>query len=222
MSIQAVARAAVSLLVLATAACEETAPVVPPSSQAATTAKSLVTSSPLDSTPAPLKLPQMRVGDHWEYSDGYKLSVSEVQPDGLARFQMEDGSDSRMLRRAFFVDASFTGGVTRTVVFRTSNPMKIFEVPAGTPVGDVRETMRGTETLRAQESWVVEGHETITVPAGTFDCWVVVGRIKSLQSTYQAYERWWYSPQVRNYVRLEFKSGDNTEGSRVLLSYKLN
>ena len=56
-------------------------------------------------------------------------------------------------------------------------------------------------------SWTVEGRETITVPAGTFDCWLIVWRTRSLRSDWTGFERWWYSPQAQNYVRMEYKYG---------------
>ncbi|MEO5373016.1 MAG: hypothetical protein H7840_01925 [Alphaproteobacteria bacterium] len=176
---------------------------------------------PAPPMPETLTPPQWRVGDRWDYSDEYSITVSEVLADGATRFRLTDGREQWMLRRAFFVDSSLIDGVTRTVIFRTGNPMQLFSVPTGTPVTYMRETLRNGETLRHGESWVVEGRETVTVPAGTFDCWIVVGRISGLTSRYQGYERWWYSPVARNYVRLEFKYGDSTESSRVLLSYHL-
>ena len=35
------------------------------------------------------------------------------------------------------------------------------------------------------------------------------------------FERWWYSPQAQNYVRMEFKYGPEPDGSRVLMNYHL-
>jgi hypothetical protein len=70
-------------------------------------------------------------------------------------------------------------------------------------------------------SWSVEGRETITVPAGTFDCWIIVWRSRSLRSDWTGFERWWYSPQAQNYVRMEYKYGPDSEGSRVLMRYQI-
>jgi hypothetical protein len=70
-------------------------------------------------------------------------------------------------------------------------------------------------------SWSVEGRETITVPAGTFDCWLIVWRSRSLRSDWTGFERWWYSPQAQNYVRMEYKYGPDAEGSRVLMRYQI-
>jgi hypothetical protein len=43
-------------------------------------------------------------------------------------------------------------------------------------------------------------------------------RTRSLTSNWTGYERWWYAPSVRNYVRMEYKYGESPENARVLLS----
>ena len=172
-----------------------------------------------DITPPPP--PAWRVGDQWSYNDGYRIEVTDVLGTDKARFRLIDDREQWMVRRAFFVESSRVDGVVRTTVFRSADPMALFTVPVGTPVSYLRETMRGMETLRHRVAWTVEGREAITVPAGTFDCWVVAVRVTSMQSPYQSYERWWYSPQARSYVRLEYKAGERPETSRVLVSYAL-
>jgi hypothetical protein len=50
---------------------------------------------------------------------------------------------------------------------------------------------------------------------------VIVWRTRSLRSDWTGFERWWYSPDVQNYVRMEFKYGSEADGSRVLMNYRL-
>jgi hypothetical protein len=45
-------------------------------------------------------------------------------------------------------------------------------------------------------------------------------RARSLTDDWTGFERWWYSPQVKNYVRMEYQYGSVT-GSRVLTHYTL-
>jgi hypothetical protein len=42
-----------------------------------------------------------------------------------------------------------------------------------------------------------------------------------MKSDWTGFERWWYSPQVQNYVRVEYKYGPEEAGSRVLMRYNL-
>ena len=70
-------------------------------------------------------------------------------------------------------------------------------------------------------SWTVEGRDTVNVPAGQFDCVILVMRARSLSGDWTGYERWWFSPQAQNYVRMEYRYGPDAEGSRVLTTYNL-
>ena len=65
------------------------------------------------------------------------------------------------------------------------------------------------------------GREVVTVPAGQFDCVVLVMRARSLSGDWTGYERWWFSPQAQGYVRMEYRYGPDAEGSRVLMTYAL-
>ncbi|MFN3075830.1 MAG: hypothetical protein ABT940_02910 [Alphaproteobacteria bacterium] len=206
-----------ALVIVSSLAAGGCVPEVPESPKPQVTAVRLPAPGARTLTP-----PEWSIGDRWEYSDGHGLRVTEVGAEGVATFRLSDGRDQWMRRRAFFVDVSFMDNVTRAVVYRTASPMQLFSVPEGTPVVFMSETMRNGELLRHNVSWIVEGREMVTVPAGTFDCWIVTGRVSNIHSHYQGYERWWYSPEVRNYVRLEYKSGDRPELSRVLVSYQLN
>ncbi len=89
------------------------------------------------------------------------------------------------------------------------------------PVTYIREYMRNGELVRHRTSWLIEGKEKIAVPAGTFDTWVIVMRTQSLTSNWRGFERWYYSPEVNHYVRMEYKYGEAPDGSRVLMNYKL-
>jgi hypothetical protein len=48
-----------------------------------------------------------------------------------------------------------------------------------------------------------------------------VWRARSLKSNWTGFERWWYSPEVQQYVRLEYKYGAGETASRVLMRYHL-
>jgi hypothetical protein len=84
-----------------------------------------------------------------------------------------------------------------------------------------REYLSNNRLIIHASSWTVEGHQRITVPAGTFDCWVIVWRARSLKSNWTGFERWWYSPETQQYVRLEYKYGAGATASRVLMRYHL-
>lgn len=167
-----------------------------------------------------LTKPQWRVGDEWRYSDDYSLRVTEVT-GALTRLRRLDVADHWYVDNGFFREKSFGPDGLRQIVFRSEDPDQFYSQPIGQPLVFVREYLHDKQLLRHQTSWVIESKEKITVPAGTFDTFVIVMRTRSLTGSWTGYERWWYAPAVRNYVRMEYKYGQSPESARVLLSYKL-
>jgi hypothetical protein len=165
-----------------------------------------------------IKAPAWRVGERWSYSDGYGLEVSAVK-DGLTTFRRTDMPDQWLSRYGFFRQDSQGPDAKRSVIFRTVPPQRGLSLDVGQPVVFTREFLTDNQLRVHNTSWVVEGREEITVPAGTFDCWIVVMRTRSLRSNWTGFERWWYSPEVKNYVRMEYKYGDQPEAARVLVSF---
>jgi len=168
-----------------------------------------------------LARPVWQVGDEWRYSDGYAVRVQEAGPV-LTRFERLDVPGRWFDSNGLFREKSQSGSGERQVVFRSENPDRLYAVPQGQPVVFVREYLHDKQLVRHQTSWVVESRETVTVPAGTFDAFVLVMRTRSLTGNWTGYERWWYAPAVKNYVRLEYKYGQAPEGARVLMSYRVS
>ncbi|MBP2295462.1 hypothetical protein [Azospirillum rugosum] len=164
--------------------------------------------------------PQWRVGDTWQYSDGYGMRVTEVNGPA-ARFQRTDAPGQWYIARGPFREQLQSRNALRQVVFQSEDPQRLYTVPPGEPVVFRREYMRNGVLVRHRTSWTVEGTETITVPAGTFDAVILVMRTRSTTGNWTAYERWWYAPAVRNYVRMEFKYGEAPDNARVLTAYSL-
>lgn len=164
--------------------------------------------------------PHWTVGSEWRYSDGYGLKVT--QSDGIkTAFERLDDPAQWFSRRGFLRDEEQSSTAHRQMLFETVRPDAGYSLEVGKPLTFRREYMSNGEQKVHATSWTVEGRETITVPAGTFDCWVIVMRTRNLITNWTAFERWWYSPEVQNYVRLEYRYGPMPTGSRVLMSYSL-
>ena len=179
----------------------------------------LVLSDTLDSGP-----PQWAVGDFWEYSDGYKVVVDEVR-GGTAKLNRMDRTGLWTKRKSIFKQASKSSKIRRNVIFRSTDPNQLFPLALGKSVKFSREYTVDSgdkEVLRVHRTgWSVEGQETIEVPAGTFETWVLAWRTQSVKSEWQGYERWWYNPQIKHYVRMEYQYGDTPPASRVLTRYNV-
>ncbi|MGN7610458.1 hypothetical protein ACQZV8_00045 [Magnetococcales bacterium HHB-1] len=186
-----------------------------------------------------LQPPIWRKGEWWEYSDGYTLKVDQNHPKKgettFKRYYVDQHADESnpsdavisngwVRKKAFFRAASKSergGKIThRRVVYRSEDPMSLFPLKTGTRLRFIREFWTN-KTFRVHEtSWYVKAQDDIEVPAGQFkQCWVLVWKSESAQSEWTGYEKMWYCPGVKNYVRMEYKYGANPPGSRVLMRY---
>jgi len=167
-----------------------------------------------------VQAPDWSAGSEWHYSDGYAVKVTSVSPKGTL-FQRLDAPGQSFMRNGFIRTDSTSATATRKAIYRTVPDNAGESLSAAKPLTCQREYLNNGKLMVHASSWTVEGRETITVPAGTFDCWVIVWRTRSLRSDWTGFERWWYSPEAQNYVRMEFKSGSEADGSRVLMNYRL-
>lgn len=177
-----------------------------------------------EAAPAPpstvVKAPDWSVGSQWYYSDGYAVRIAAVSAKGTT-FERLDAPGQWFMRQGFIRTDSASGTATRSAIYRTISDTAGLSLSATKPLTFQREYLNNGKLMVHASSWTVEGRETITVPAGTFDCWVIVWRTRSMKSDWTGFERWWYSPQAQNYVRVEYKYGPEEGGSRVLMRYNL-
>lgn len=167
-----------------------------------------------------VQAPDWSVGSEWRYSDGYGLKVTSTGPQGTV-FDRLDAPGQWFSRLGFIRKDAASAAATRNSIYRTVPDNAGLSLSAAAPLTFQREYMSNGKLMVHASSWTVEGRETITVPAGTFDCWLIVWRTRSLRSDWTGFERWWYSPQAQNYVRMEYKYGAEPLASRVLMRYRL-
>jgi len=222
--------AAVSMLLIAAACENQRMGVTAPTAIAAVPKAKPVAHQP-DSKPAKitkaavvpqitgLKAPDWQIGDHWRYSDGYGLTV-EDRSGGATLFRRLDDPTQWTMRRGFLREEAQSATAYRKTVFRSISADAGMVLQLDQPLVFTREYMSNATTRIHTTSWVVEGRETITVPAGDFETYVVVMRTRNSVTGWTGFERWWYAPEVRNYVRMEYRYGDQGLGSRVLTEFR--
>jgi hypothetical protein len=200
--------AASLVAIAAPAAAQQVSPAAPPPAAA-----------PLGD-PAFLQAPAWREGSDYQYSDGYHVRVTST--NGLLTvFERLDAPGQWFSMFGFLrQDAVAADGKTQTI-FRTISPYAGAELSTTEPLVFRREYLKNEQLVIHASSWTVEGKDQITTPAGTFDCWVIVWRARSLVSDWTAFERWWYAPSIGSYARMEYKYGDMGPQSRVLMRYSL-
>lgn len=163
--------------------------------------------------------PQWLPGEQWTYSDGYGMAVAEVKGE-VAKFQRLDDPTQWFVSRGPFREQLQSRAAHRELVYRSDDPTRLYQAGLRQPVVFVREYSRNGQLVRHNTSWTIEGYERVTVPAGTFDTVILVMRTRSLTGNWLGHERWWYSPQAKNYVRMEYKYGEAPESARVLTAYQ--
>jgi len=186
------------------------------------------TSQWLDASPAPtvlagnqaVRAPDWRKGSEWQYSDGYGLKVARVE-GSVTTFQRLDDPSQWVARRGFLREDAQSGTTLRKLLFEDLPPGAGLVLSPRTPLTYRREYMAGATQRTHATSWTVEGRETVKVPAGEFKCFVLVMRTRDVADGWTGFERWWYSPQAQNYVRMEYRYGSTAPGSRVLTQYRL-
>jgi hypothetical protein len=167
-----------------------------------------------------VRAPAWKAGSEWSYSDGYSLRVKSTAGD-VTVFQRLDAPERWYSRRGFLREDSKSNTALRKIIYRTAAPTAGMFLAMGSPLAFHREYLSNGKLMVHNTSWSVEGREKVSVPAGQFDAWVIVMRTRSLKSNWMGFERWWYSPDVQHFVRMEYKYGSSPEGSRVLMSYNL-
>lgn len=201
------------------AGCVPLTPTSPPvEAITGQTTQAIAPDAALDPNP-----PIYRVGDRWEYSDGYGAEVTEITADGLSTFKRLDKIGDWFKRRGLFKMESLIGSKKRVEVYRTRSPENdIYPLAVGKKSEFDREYLINDKDLMVHRStWRVVGRQTIEVPAGKFDCWVIEVEDWSLKSNWLGIEKWFYSPQARNFIRMEYQYGQAPRGSRVLVRYHL-
>ena len=162
--------------------------------------------------------PAWQPGSSWQYSDGYGLKVNKVV-GGTTTFQRTDDPSQWMVRRGFLREDAQSSTVLRKLLFEGLPPGEGAVLSGDAPVTYRREYMAGDVQRNHVTSWTVEGRESIKVPAGEFDCVVLTTRTRNTEDGWTGFERWWFSPRAQNYVRMEYRYGNNPAGSRVLTEY---
>lgn len=193
---------------LLVAGCATTQPW--PESSGATTGQARLT----------VQAPDWHVGSQWQYSDGYGLQVTHV--DGpVTTFQRLDDPQQWVVRRGFLREDAQSATTLRKLMFEDLPAGAGLVLSSSAPLTYRREYSANGRDLTHVTSWSVEDRETVKVPAGEFDCDVLVMRTRNATDGWTGFERWWFSPAAQNFVRMEYRYGPTAAGSRVLVRYNL-
>lgn len=168
--------------------------------------------------------PTWEVNDAWTYagrraSGPYTITrkvVREGTFGGYPAYEVEAGDAHYWLTKQLGYLARLNGNT----VVRRAVPPADFQWPL--QVGkqwsstftwiDSGEPERRSTVI---DVWVVEAHEDVKTPAGTFKAFKVSRR--EIESG--AWQEFWYSPQVKSWVKIRAGGGPDGEFEEVLSSY---
>lgn len=164
--------------------------------------------------------PDWKPGSQWEYSDGYGLRVLRVEGP-VTTFQRLDDPQQWVVRRGFLREDAQSATTLRKLLFEDLPAGEGSVLSSRAPLTYRRQYQAGSTQYSHVTSWTVEGRETVKVPAGEFDCVVLVMRTRNQADGWTGFERWWFSPRAQMFVRMEYRYGNTPDGSRVLTRYRL-
>lgn len=189
-----------------------------------------------------LDAPSMRIGDAYTFETIdhvdprlNNVTTREVTDVSAVEVTMKYTNAKSGYARMLTYDASLNLLSTRSRNNEGSDfrpALRYFSFPGR--VGDTwtaasTETNTKTGKTRAHAfKGRIEGIETVTVPAGTFDVWKISieSEVRDDSKTLFGRDVSWYSPQIRRTVKSEIESGDGVTGAMgrrtvSLLSYSI-
>ena len=176
--------------------------------------------APLAGGLPPAQQPRWVAGDTWEFTTKNRspftlsdtMSVAHVGEEILL-IGRNDPNKSARLNADLSVRES-RGGLLNYTVNSGKDAYIFFPLV----IGEERTFKQSTNTPKGTQNYTnvvtVEGAERITVPAGTFDTFVI--RVKKSNDTgWSGSYRLWYAPQVKYFVRIV----DTHNGDAALVKY---
>jgi len=157
--------------------------------------------------------PALKIGDSWQFRQSVKIVPGEETSQPWSRRIVEIQPDDRMVVAA---------GNNQSLTFDTSwnriDPKgpeySVVSYKFPMKVGDewtYKARAGETGMLERQGKYKVAAFESVTVPAGTFDCFRIEGQweISNRGYTGRAQEKYWYCPALRYVAKADYQFDQN-------------
>jgi hypothetical protein len=170
-------------------------------------------------------LPTYMVGEYFNFDDGSSRMVAAVSGEWVT-WQYNTGTVSKGYRN-FIIPALTWTSAHRYSEGKTTAPADLLWPLAVGKKGtyDFQQTISkhdGTESNELSRSWscAVEGTERVSVPAGTFDTYVIAcNRYSSTSHKWRASRKLYYAPDLGHYVMKQDRHRSRPDKKRQLVSY---
>ncbi|MEQ8285931.1 hypothetical protein [Thalassospira sp.] len=177
---------------------------------------------------APASLPSFGVGDAFVFDSGRAIYVKSLNGD---RVEWNGGGDYRFETTADFTgpnldwsytdqeDRKRTGSATVKEGSETIWPLSVAKfVRVSTKSENIDPDTGDTNSFDQWLTCKVPATETVEVPAGTFDSFVIECA-RYYKQWWMQTTRWWYAPDVGFYVKRYRKWNSDEEDEESLLTY---
>ncbi len=173
-------------------------------------------------------LPDYSVGEFFSYDDGTTAVVTATS-NGQITWHYNNGATSTGYRNFILPALSWTSANRFSKASTTAPVDMLWPLAIGNQgqfethqILSKKNQIASTERTR-KWSCVVEGTQRVSVPAGTFDTYVIVCQRRSSSSnSWRATRRYYYAPDLGHYVIREDKFRSRPDKIRKLVTYGFN
>jgi len=174
------------------------------------------------------ELPDYAVGEYFVFDDGTAAVVTGVSREEVT-WRYQNGAISTRYRNFILPALSWTSANSRSQTTLTAQPDMLWPLTTGNrsqyesyQVISRNDRIESTELSRKWECGV-EGTERVSVPAGTFDTYVVACKRYSTNSnSWRATHKYYYAPELGHYVIRDDSFRSRSDRTRRLVAYGFN
>lgn len=167
-------------------------------------------------------------GEFFEYDDGPAMIVTDSS-NGMVTWKYANGATSSGYANFLVPQLNWDGGGTRGSGTTDASPEFLWPLTIGA-FGrfDITQTVVDAqggvpETLARRWECSVEGTEKVFVPAGEFNTYIVsCNRYTADGSDWRGRHTYYYSPDIRHFVKLEKNYAGRSSKTEQLKSYGFN
>jgi len=173
-------------------------------------------------------LPDYAVGEYFIFDDGTAAVVTGVSKEEVT-WRYQNGAISTRYRNFILPALSWTSASSQSQTTLTASSDMLWPLATGNrgqyesyQVISRNDRIESTELSRKWEC-TVEGTERVSVPAGTFDTYVVAcKRYSTSSNSWRATRKYYYAPELGHYVIRDDIFRSRSDRTRRLVAYGFN
>ena len=173
-------------------------------------------------------LPHYAVGEYFVFDDGTVAVVTGVSKEEIT-WRYQNGATSTRYRNFILPALSWESASSQSQTTLTASPDMLWPLATGNSgqyesyqVISRNNLIEATELSRKWEC-AVEGTKRVSVPAGTFDTYVIsCKRYSNTSNSWRATRKYYYAPELGHYVVRDDTFRSRSDRTRRLVAYGFN